>query len=212
MLSIFIYRNSLDYKRKFETLEDAEKEANAIKATLYRFSRASEIPFTALLCISEHSLKNAEAILVKDGSRGKPQKHIVSKCKLWDKPKKLSPHLHILICYERFEEKIIDKLISSINKRCSKEIAEKGDPYGNIAKGFCSKKDRYSVDNPIYYIKYMLRQATIVRYVDDYSNTIPVDFKLLHKRYVQKRDGIYFHKNFKRKLPELPVRRGKSNL
>lgn len=189
-----------EHPDKFDTIEDATKEANAIKAMLYRFTRKNNIACTAMICVSEHDLRNAEAVFMMIQRRGRPRKKFVSKIKFNTEPEKVEPHLHIIVCYEKQGDAIAKKIIKNITLRSYKRNGEYEPEYEEIDP--FQLDQCYTLTNPLYYIKYVIKQASIIRYVEDYTKTIPFDFKNMVRLYIEKKTGIYFHKNHRRHLPQ----------
>ena len=56
----------------------------------------------------------------------------------------------------------------------------------------------YLVPSALRYIKYVMKQSSVIRYVNDFTGTINFNFQNLHKLFIKKK-RIYFHKNCRTK-------------
>ena len=93
-------------------------------------------------------------------------------------PETVLPHLHILIAYTEKEKLISDKIVSSITKKFGAESSRAFDITNN---------------KPLYFFQYIVRQAHSLRFVDDFTNTISLDFKKMSRLSTKQKDNIYFH-------------------
>lgn len=169
---------NVEHSIKFRNLHEAQKEANRLKMVMDRFAKKTKIPFTCIFAVSELSLKFGEYIFFHNGKKGRPKRQLVSKLKPFQHPETVMPHLHIMIAYTEKEKVISDKIVSSITKK------------------FGAKNSRaYDITNnkPLYFFQYIVRQASFLRFVNDYTDTISLDFKKMSRLSTKQKDNIYFH-------------------
>lgn len=171
---------NVEHSIKFKTVKDATREANRIKMVMDRFAKKTKIPFSCIICISQLSLKFGEFVSFHNNKKGRPIRKAVSKLKCFGVPETLLPHLHIVIVYKEQEKKISNKIIESIAKKYGKEN--------------CKTYDITNRD-PIYFLQYIIRQSGIFRYVDDFTNTIPLNLKKMNRVLTKQKETFYFHKN-----------------
>ena len=95
-------------------------------------------------------------------------------------PESVPPHLHIFIVYTQQEKKISDKIVKSIIKK-----------FGNDS----SRAYDITNTNPLYFLQYVVRQSGILRFVEDFTNTIQFDLKKMCRISLKQKDGLYFHNN-----------------
>lgn len=190
----------VEHPQYFNTMEEAIGEANAIKATLRRYTNSYNVPLTAVICVSEHDIRTAEAFLMISKKPGRPKKEIVSKMNFNKEPEKERPHLHIILCYENtFEECILNKISSSILKRLGKKLIASDYSEEEIEDIVSTPINMYLVPSALRYIKYAMKQSSVIRYVNDFTGTINFNFQNLHKLFIKKK-RIYFHKNCRTKM------------
>lgn len=169
---------NVEHSIKFRNLHEAQKEANRLKMTMDRFAKKTKIPFTCVFAVSELSLKFGEYVFFHNGKKGRPKRQLVSKLKPFQYPETVLPHLHILIAYTEKEKLISDKIVSSITKKFGVESSRAFDITNN---------------KPLYFFQYIVRQAHSLRFVDDFTNTISLDFKKMSRLSIKQKDNIYFH-------------------
>lgn len=70
-------------------------------------------------------------------------------------------------------------------------------------RGYSATANYYMITDPLYYIKYVIRQSSSIRYVEDYTGEIDFDFKgqvRLNLKVVNER--TYFHKKMRKNYIE----------
>lgn len=196
----------IEHYVKFETIKDATREADTLRMNIARYAKSHNIPCTAMIGISTTNLRNAEVVLIKNG-KFRPKRKIVSKVKRAGLPEQIEPHLHIvLICKSKYVE-LSKYLITKIQNRYqsfhpnwdNQEIYEKDDEIAGINYA----ASYYSLNDPLYYIKYVVRQSSSIRYVEDYTGEIDFDFKgqvRLNLKVVN--EHTYFHKKMRKNYIE----------
>ena len=153
---------NVEHSVKFDSMEDAIKEANRLKMIMDRFAKRTELPFSCLFAVSQLSLRFGEYVMFHNGKKGRPKRKAVSKRVLFAPPETVQPHLHIIIAYTKQEKIISNKLVESITRK-----------YGEGT----SRAYDITNTNPLYYFQYVVRQSGTLRYVRDFTNIIPIDFK-----------------------------------
>ena len=171
---------NVEHSIKFRTMKEAEREANRLKMVMDRFAKRTKIPFACLFGVSQLSLRFGEYVLFHNGKKGRPIRKAVSKIKLFESPETVAPHLHIFIVYTEQEERISNKIVESITKK-----------FGN------DSSRAYDITNtdPLYFLQYVARQSGILRFVEDFTNTIQFDLKKMCRISIKQKDGLYFHNN-----------------
>ncbi len=169
---------NVEHSIKFKNLHEAQKEANRLKMTMDRFAKKTQIPFTCVFAVSELSLKFGEYVLFHNGKKGRPKRQLVSKFKPFANPGAVLPHLHIIIAYTEKEKVISDKIVSSITKKFGAASSRAFDITNN---------------KPLYFFQYVVRQAHSLRFVDDFTNTISLNFKKINRLSTKQKEGFYFH-------------------
>lgn len=169
---------NVEHSIKFESMEKAENEANRLKMVLDRFARKTKLPFTCIIGVSQMSLKYGEYAAFHDGKKGRPKRKAVSKLEPFGIVETVPPHLHIMIAYMRQEKVISNKIVNSIIKK-----------YGQ------GSSKAYDITNhtPFYFLQYVVRQSSAFRYVTDFTNNIPIDFKKMCRIYTKQEENFYFH-------------------
>lgn len=171
---------NVEHSIKFKTMKEAEREANRLKMVMDRFAKKTKLPFSCLIAVSHLSLSFGEYVLFHNGKKGRPIRKAVSKIKLLEPPESVPPHLHIFIVYTQQEKKISDKIVKSIIKK-----------FGN------DSSRAYDITNtdPLYFLQYVVRQSGVLRFVEDFTNTIQFDLKKMCRISLKQKDGLYFHNN-----------------
>lgn len=175
---------------------------------IIRYSKRYNVPCTAMIGISTTNLRNAEVVLVKEGKH-RPKRKTLSTIKKSGMPEQVEPHLHIiLICksdYTAFANYLIDRIRqrypNSNSNWWGQDIIEYDMDRDNNICGYSATADYYMITNPLYYIKYVIRQSSAIRYVEDYTGEI--DFKgqvRLNLKLVTER--TYFHKKMRKNYIE----------
>ena len=196
----------IEHDVKFDTIKEATREADTLRMNIVRYTKSHNIPCTAMIGISTTNIRTAEVVLVKQG-KYRPKRKIVSKVQRAGIPEQIEPHLHIvMICKSRCAE-LSNYIITRIQCRYqeahpewdSQEIFEDNVPLwaSNYAANY------YNLDDPLYYIKYVIRQSSSIRYVEDYTGEIDFDFKgqvRLNLKVVNER--TYFHKKMRKNYIE----------
>ena len=171
---------NVEHSIKFKNMSSAIKEANRLKMVMDRFSKRHKLPFSCIFAVSCLSLRFGEYVIFHNGKRGRPIKKAVSKRKLFDRPEGVEPHLHIVIVYTEHEKQISNKLVSSIKKIFGEESSRAYD---------------ITARQPLYFLQYIIRQSAVLRFVEDFTNTIPFDLKKFVRLSLKQKDNIYFHAN-----------------
>ena len=161
-------------------MKEAEREANRLKMVMDRFAKRTKIPFACLFGVSQLSLRFGEYVLFHNGKKGRPIRKAVSKIKLFEPPETVAPHLHIFIVYTEQEKRISNKIVESITKK-----------FGNDS----SRAFDITNTDPLYFLQYVARQSGILRFVEDFTNTIQFDLKKMCRISIKQKDGLYFHNN-----------------
>lgn len=196
----------IEHDVKFNTVKEATREADTLRMNIARYTKTHNIPCTAMIGISITNLRNAEVVLVKQGKH-RPKRKIVSKVKRAGLPEQIEPHLHIvIICKSRYVE-LSKYLITKIQNRYQDShpnwIDQEIDEDDNIISGTNYAASYYSLKDPLYYIKYVIRQSSSIRFVEDYTGEIDFDFKgqvRLNLKVINER--TYFHKKMRKNYIE----------
>ena len=199
----------IEHSIKFNTIKEATREADTLRMNIIRYSKRYNIPCTAMIGISTTNLRNAEVVLVKQGKH-RPKRKIVSKIERAGVPEQIEPHLHIIIiCKSDYTalanyllDRIRERFPNSISNWWGQEIEYDYDRNNNI-RGYSANADYYMITDPLHYIKYVVRQSSSIRYVEDYTGEIDFDFKgqvRLYSKVVNER--TYFHKKMRKNYIE----------
>lgn len=190
----------IEHTVDFNDIKEATREADMLRMNIKRYVEKHKIPCTAMIGISETNIRNAEVVLVKKG-KCRPKRTVLSKTKRAGIPETIEPHLHVVIICKSGYAALANYLITKIQNRYKNshpewksneiELTENG--------GGNSSSNYYNIENPLYYIKYVIKQSSSIRYVEDYTNEIEFDFKgqvKLDLRVVNER--TYFHKKMRK--------------
>lgn len=193
----------IEHSVKFNNLKDATREADTLRMNIDRYRKRTKIPCAAMIGISETNLRTGEVVLVKKG-RKRPARKIVSKTKRVGIPEKIKPHLHvILLCpkgYTNLAKYLITRIQSRFNNANPDWHIYTDD---NNERGENDTALYYNINDPLYYIKYVIRQASSIRYVDDYTGQIDFDFKAQTRLLLKVVDErTYFHKKMRKNYIE----------
>lgn len=193
----------IEHSVKFKTMKEATREADTLRMNIIRYCKRVKIPCTAMIGISEINIRNAEVVLVKNG-KCRPARKIVSKVKRAAKPEKIQPHLHIILLCPSGYTKLSKYLITRIQERFKSSTPDWHIYADDIEqRGYNDSADYYTINDPLYYIKYVVRQSSSIRYVEDYTGQIDFDFKgqtKLALKVVNER--TYFHKKMRKNYIE----------
>ena len=194
----------IEHLVEFKNMKEATREADTLRMNIKRYVEKHRIPCTAMIGISETNIRNAEVVLVKEG-KYRPKRKILSKTKRAGIPEKIEPHLHVVIICKSGYAALANYLITKIQNRYQESHPEwQSNEIEFTVNGGCnSSSDYYSIDNPLYYIKYVIKQSSSIRYVEDYTGEIEFDFKgqvKLDLRVVNER--TYFHKKMRKNYLE----------
>lgn len=192
----------IEHSVKFNTEKEATREADTLRMNIIRYSKRYNIPCTAMIGVSTTNLRNAEVVLVKEGKH-RPKRKTLSTIQKNGIPKQVEPHLHIiLICksdYTAFANYLIERIRqrfpNSNSNWCGEDSIEYDMDWNNNIRGYSATANYYMITDPLYYIKYVIRQSSSIRYVEDYTGEIDFDFKgqvRLNLKVVNER--TYFHK------------------
>ena len=143
----------IEHQQKFQSIKDAEKEANAICGYANRAAKKNNWSCKVLVAVSEYDPRNSELSFVRNGKRGRPIKTFVAK-RQRKKLTKKRPHLHIIL-YGNPGQAIASKIVRNINTRYRKR-------YPLSSKQVVSRS--WSIDAG--YIPYVTAQASSIRCVD----------------------------------------------
>ena len=196
----------IEHDVKFNTVKEATREADTLRMNIARYTKSHNIPCAAMIGISTTNLRNAEIVLIKQG-KYRPKRKIVSKVKRAGLPEQTEPHLHIvIICKSRYVE-LSNYLITKIQNRFQESHPTWNDQniveYNDEIAGNNCAASYYNLKDPLYYIKYVIRQSSSIRYVEDYTGEIDFDFKgqvRLNLKVVNER--TYFHKKMRKNYIE----------
>ena len=192
----------IEHSIKFNTEKEATREADTLRMNIIRYSKRYNIPCTAMIGISTTNLRNAEVVLVKEGKH-RPKRKTLSTVQKNGIPEQVEPHLHIiLICksdYTAFANYLIERIRqrfpNSNSNWWGQDSIEYDMGWNNNIRGYSATANYYMITDPLYYIKYVIRQSSTIRYVEDYTGEIDFDFKgqvRLNLKVVNER--TYFHK------------------
>ena len=180
----------IEHVIKFNNMKEATREADTLRINIKRYAQKHKIPCTAMIGISHIDIRNAEVVLVKEGKH-RPSRKVLSKIKRAGAPEGIEPHLHVIIICKTGYVALSQYLITKIQSRfqsahpdwISNEIEINDDRLG----GYNHFAEYYSIGNPLYYIKYVARQSSVIRYVDErtYFN------KKMRKNYVEPSEKYY---------------------
>lgn len=193
----------IEHSVKFDNMKEATREADTLRMNIIRYCKRTKIPCTAMIGISETNIRNAVVVLVKKG-KCRPARKVVSKVKRAAEPEKIQPHLHIILLCPSGYTRLSKYLIARIQQRF-----ENSAPDWHIyaddteQRGYNDGADYYTINDPLYYIKYVIRQSSSIRYVEDYTGQIDFDFKgqtRLALKVVDER--TYFHKKMRKNYLE----------
>lgn len=174
----------IEHQFKFNTIEEAEKEANTIYIYAQRKIIKNNWSCKMLIAIAD-DYKDCSCKLetVKTGKKGRPIKKVVPVNK---KAKKILPHLHILV-YANPGETLTKPIVRSINKRHKKN---------NNCKDVISR--RYPIEGERgRYISYTFNQSPKMRYFEHDPQGLLDDFEFWYEYlYFKARhpEFIYFYK------------------
>lgn len=185
----------IDHDVEFKTIKEATRETDTIRMNIIRYCRRTKIPCSAMIGISETDIRMAEVVLVKKGKK-RPSRKIVSKAKRAAIPKKVHPHLHVILLCPKGYTNLAKYLITRIQLRFNDSRPD-WHIYAddNEQRGSNKIAEYYNIKNPLYYIKYVIRQSSSIRYVDDYTGQIDFDFKSQARLFLKVVDErTYFHK------------------
>ncbi|MCQ2738622.1 MAG: hypothetical protein MJ237_00175 [bacterium] len=199
----------IEHSVKFNTVKEATREADTLRMNIIRYSKRYNIPCTAMIGISTTDLRNAEVVLVKEGKH-RPKREIFSKTQRAGIPEQIEPHLHIIIICKSDYTALANYLITRIRERYPNSNAnwwgqdiEYDYDINNNIRGYSATADYYMITDPLHYIKYVIRQSSSIRYVEDYTDEIDFDFKgqvRLNLKVGNKR--TYFHKKMRKNYIE----------
>lgn len=169
-----LYR--IEHQYKFRTKSEAEKEANTIAKYINRTAKQNNISCKAVICISEHNIRNAYPSLRKNGKRGRPRIIFMDKYRLGHIAPPIAPHLHILLVSDKVC-KLSQMIVHNINIRHRKR-------HPDMAKKVVSR--RYPVsETPEKYIAYTMHQKSKSRFVeyDEKGILNDFDFRMEYEKY-----------------------------
>ena len=168
-----LYR--VEHQQKFKHREQAIKEANTITKFVWRLAQKEKRNCKVLVCISEHSIKDAEPYFCNQNTRGRPKRKFRDKFDTNLEAPKVKPHLHILIMSDKAND-LAYRVVSNINKRYRRRNP-------STPKAVISR--RYRVENPDKYIGYVMHQGTAKRFVEcDYGNILnDFDYEQIYESY-----------------------------
>ena len=199
----------IEHDVKFNTIKEATREADTLRMNIIRYSKKYNIPCTAMIGISTTNLRNAEVVLVKEGKH-RPKRKILSTVQRAGIPEQIEPHLHIIIICKSDYTALSNYLVDKIQQRFPTDTTNIYGNYleydtdsNNNIRGYSSSASYYMITNPLYYIKYVVRQSSSIRYVEDYTGEIDFDFKgqvRLNLKVVNER--TYFHKKMRKNYLE----------
>lgn len=155
----------IEHQWKYRTINDAEKEAEAIRAFTARITKKNNWACKALIATSEHNLDYCIPVIEKNGRKGRPIKKFLPK--LRNKSFRVQPHLHIL-AFANPAQTLTSQIVENINKRHRRR-------YADCRKHTISRK-KPVYGEPSYYIGYVMNQMTSYRAVDIDNNGILSDF------------------------------------
>ena len=196
----------IEHVIKFNNMKEATREADTLRINIKRYAQKHKIPCTAMIGISHIDIRNAEVVLVKEGKH-RPSRKVLSKIKRAGAPEGIEPHLHVIIICKTGYVALSQYLITKIQSRfqsahpdwISNEIEINDDRLG----GYNHFAEYYSIGNPLYYIKYVARQSSVIRYVDDYTNEIEFDFKWQVRHALKVvNERTYFNKKMRKNYVE----------
>jgi hypothetical protein len=142
----------IEHQQKFQSIETAEKEANAIASYAKRIAEKNGWSCKAIIGGSQNNPRNSKPALVRNGKRGRPTKTFVAKSEKSNlKTKK--PHLHIIL-YGNPGQTIANHIVRNINKRYRKR-----NPF--VFKKVVSRS--WGIDEG--YIPYVINQSLSIRQV-----------------------------------------------
>ena len=199
----------IEHSVKFNTVREATREADTLRMNIIRYSKKYNIPCTAMIGISTTNLRNAEVVLVKEGKH-RPKRKILSKTKRAGIPEQIEPHLHIILICKSDYTALSNYLITRIRERYpnsnsnwwGRDIEYDYDINNNIC-GYSATANYYMITDPLYYIKYVIRQSSSIRYVEDYTGEIDFDFKGQVKLNLKfGNEHTYFHKKMRKNYIE----------
>lgn len=165
----------VEHQQKFNDIAKAKTEADTIAKFIYRLAEKEKMSCKALVCVSEHDIRNAVPEIKKTGQRGRPIRCFLNKFKVFQKASKVKPHLHILIKSDE-ANKVAQAVVSNINTRYRKR-----NPFS--FKKVVSR--RYPVTDKDKYVSYVMHQGTAKRFVDlDYKKILKdFDYEQIYETY-----------------------------
>ena len=178
---------TIENMHKYNSIEEAEREANAIYVFTQRLLIKKDWSCKMVIVVSENDPEDSDFEIIKTGQKGRPIKCFVPKGKR-KKFKKIDPHLHIIF-YGNPAETIARPIVNNINKRhrrkneCTNVISKKFPVYGERGK----------------YINYVLNQSSKTRWLnyDPFELLENFDFKTEYDYYYSRyQHGNYFYKNW----------------
>lgn len=190
----------IEHSVSFNDMKAATREADTLRMNIKRYAEKHKIPCTAIIGISNTDLRNAEVVLIKKG-KARPKRKVLSKIKRAGIPETIEPHLHVVIICKSGYTALANYLITKIQNRYKDSYPEwkSNDIELTENGGGNSSSDYYSIDNPLYYIKYVIKQSSSIRYVEDFTGEIDFDFKgqvRLNLPVINER--TYFHKKMRK--------------
>lgn len=177
---------AIEIEPMHKTIEEAEKEANAIYVFVQRMMKKGNWSCKMFIGISENKAGDCTLETIKTGKKGRPIKLVVPK----NKAKGMTitePHLHIIL-YGNPAETLTRLIVANINKRYKR----KNQCTDVIARKYPVKGERGR------YISYTFNQSPKIRYFAYDPLELLTDFEFwqeyLHFK-SRHPEFIYFYKN-----------------
>lgn len=156
----------IEHQQKFQSIKEAEKEANAICGVASRAAKKNNWSCKLLVAVSENDPRNSQSSFVRNGRRGRPIKTFVAKYQ-GRKLTKKKPHLHIIL-YGYPGQAVANKIVKNINIRYRKR-------HPTSSKKVVSRS--WQIDAG--YIPYVVNQSSNIRCVNYDPDGILSDLNLL---------------------------------